>query len=1425
MPSTKPTHTATYYLDVAPKLSLQDSLLPITSLSICSIISKLMGKDSTEGDHHLRGIGQRGYNMVHFTPLMIRGSSNSPYSLYDMITFDKTSFPNGEKDVAVMIAKMEKDYGLLGMTDIVLNHTANNSHWLQDHPDAGYNVKTAPWLEAAEELDLALLNFGKNLASLGLPTELKSEYDLNRVMEAVKSKCIADLRLWEYYVVDVERDLHAAVKSWSNGNDTLPSKGGREATLNSVDGAKAWSSKQKVDWLLNNALAGNDRMGERFRRTLQPHATAVLITALSGDFKSHPAESGVTNAIKNLINDLNVEFYREYDSDLGALLSQLFDRTKYLRLADHGPKSGPINDENPLFESYFTRLPVNETTKKHDPKSLALANNGWIWAADAMKDNAGQQSRAYLRREVIVWADCVKLRYGSGPDDSPFLWNYMSQYVRLMAKYFSGFRIDNCHSTPIHVAEHMLDQARSVRPNLAVFAELFSGSEAMDFVFVQRLGLSALIREAMSAGSPADLSRLVHMHGGDPIGTFSVDEVINADNDGAVVGPIIHKIRQSDVHALFFDCTHDNEPPAQKRVARDTLSNSALVAMCSCATGSVMGYDEIYPELINLVTETRLYTSAFSSGAVVVAAGEGGIGGIKKLLNQIHALMGKDGYTETYIDHKDQYITVHRVQPQSRKGYFLIAHTAFPGYGNGSAGLPPVRLGGSKVKSLGSWKLEVNDSTEARADVTGNKSKLTGLPSHTTDVQGVNVEYDDGTSVISIPDSFSPGSIALFETWMPAAEHTEGLDKFVTSGAKAAFKDLKLRHLNFVLYRCDPEERDASHDKDGCYNVPSFGPLVYAGLQGWWSVLRNIVRENDLGHPLCQHLRDGHWALDYCVGRLEVFSKIDGYSELQGPAKWLRERFIAIRKIPSFLLPRYFAMVIQTAYSAARDRCIEQMSENIQNGPEFLKSLALVSVQMSGYMRSTSLYPKANVPCLAAGLPHFSHDWARCWGRDVFISIRGLLLSTGRFTNAREHILAFGSVLKHGLIPNLLGSGKITRYNSRDSIWFFLQSIQDYTKMAPNGSLILTDSVKRRFLPYDDTWFPWDDDRAYSQSSTVEDIIQEAMSRHAEGISFREANAGPQIDSNMKDEGFNIKIDVNWDNGIIFGGNQYNCGTWMDNLGSSEKAGNRGIPATPRDGAAIEISALLYSTLVWLAQANADGKYSYAGVKVPGATDIITFKDWACKIKGSFEKCYWIPSSPQDDIHYDVNPQVVNRRGIYKDVYKSSREWQDYQLRPNFPIAMAVAPDLFDPTKALHALSVADTLLRKPVGMATLDSSDLTYRPYYNNNDDTTDFATSKGFNYHRGPPWNFPLGFFLRALLKFDLMRRTGPEERVETFQQISRRLHGCQKMIRDSAWGGLVELNNGIDEYCPGASPTQAWSAGCLLDLYTDAQAASHE
>jgi len=308
----------------------------------------------------------------------------------------------------------------------------------------------------------------------------------------------------------------------------------------------------------------------------------------------------------------------------------------------------------------------------------------------------------------------------------------------------------------------------------------------------------------------------------------------------------------------------------------------------------------------------------------------------------------------------------------------------------------------------------------------------------------------------------------------------------------------------------------------------------------------------------------------------------------------------------------------------------------------------------------------------------------------------------------------------------------------------------------------------------------------------------------------------------MKDAGFNIDIYVDWKTGFIFGGSEYNCGTWMDKMGESEKAGTKGIPGTPRDGAPVEIVGLVKSTLRWLDELVREGGFPFEGVvaSIDGSDRLVTYGEWSDLIQISFERCFYVPIDSADDSQYAVNTKLVHRRGIYKDVYGSGRgrEWSDYQFRPNFPIAMTVAPELFDETHALQALQLADQILRGPMGMKTLDPSDMQYRPYYDNSNDSVDKAVAKGRNYHNGPEWGWPLGYFLRAYLHFDTRVGAGKNDPLQTLHYLHRALLEPQHHIQVDGWAGLPELTNKDGAYCQDSCKTQAWSASTLLDFLED-------
>lgn len=70
----------------------------------------------------------------------------------------------------------------------------------------------------------------------------------------------------------------------------------------------------------------------------------------------------------------------------------------------------------------------------------------------------------------------------------------MLEYATTAASIFHAIRLDNAHSTPIHVAQRIFDACREVRPNIYILAELFTGDEGFDNLFINSLGISSLVR-------------------------------------------------------------------------------------------------------------------------------------------------------------------------------------------------------------------------------------------------------------------------------------------------------------------------------------------------------------------------------------------------------------------------------------------------------------------------------------------------------------------------------------------------------------------------------------------------------------------------------------------------------------------------------------------------------------------------------------------------------------------------------------------------------------------------------------------------------------------------------------------------------------------------------------------------------------------
>lgn len=172
------------------------------------------------------------------------------------------------------------------------------------------------------------------LSSLGLPTNLKSESDLQALIPHIKS-AIDDAKLWEYYIFDVQGSERAVADSLLNSKPEAPKpwKG---------DSLQGKTLDELVEIVKSSdIIASYCAYSSRYCTSVPPAVAAGFIQA------AYPGDSAENQASRwgKILDVLNVDLYKECNEDIQAGIDGAVGRLRYTRLEEGGPKLGELTEE------------------------------------------------------------------------------------------------------------------------------------------------------------------------------------------------------------------------------------------------------------------------------------------------------------------------------------------------------------------------------------------------------------------------------------------------------------------------------------------------------------------------------------------------------------------------------------------------------------------------------------------------------------------------------------------------------------------------------------------------------------------------------------------------------------------------------------------------------------------------------------------------------------------------------------------------------------------------------------------------------------------------------------------------------------------------------------------------------------------------
>jgi len=377
---------------------------------------------------------------------------------------------------------------------------------------------------------------------------------------------------------------------------------------------------------------------------------------------------------------------------------------------------------------------------------------------------------------------------------------------------------------------------------------------------------------------------------------------------------------------------------------------------------------------------------------------------------------------------------------------------------------------------------------------------------------------------------------------------------------------------------------------------------------------------------------------------------------------------------------------------------------------------------------------RSDLKSVIAGYP-----WFLDWGRDALIFARGLV-AAGKTADARDILIQFARSEKNGTLPNMIQAENDANRNTSDAPLWLIKACADWVKAQDERQLLESDCGGRS--------------------------VRQILFSIGQSLSSGAPNG----------------VHMDPETGLIFSPTHF---SWMD---TNHPAG------TPRQGYPIEIQALWYAALIFLAEID------------PAETG----RQWqqlAKQVQNSIQKYFWQPEFAflSDCLH--SAPGQAAQDSIADDA-----------LRPNQLLAITLGA-IDDTVKCQGILAACETLLvpgairslaDRPVRHeikilhrgTLINDPRHPYRGRYEGDEDTRRKPA-----YHNGTAWTWLFPSFCEAWAM-----TYGEEGKATALAWLSS---GAQ-LMEHGCLGHIPEILDGDYPHTPRGCDAQAWGASELLRVW---------